>query len=99
MPPHIIDITLAACLTALFGAVGWLVSAVISHGKKVAKLEEALGGLKNSFEGLDVSTELRAVHRRVDAVATTTSKIDGEVSQISRTLGLIQDHLMSGDKR
>lgn len=60
---------------------------IVQNAKKVAVLEATLAKL-------DVTTELKAVHQRVDEVAKITAEHSGQLDQINSTLKLIQAHLM-----
>ena len=92
MNPEVIQITYGVALTALTGAVSWLVVTVISNKSRVDVMEEQIKGAK------ELRGELGQVHRRVDELVSTTAELCGQMKQTNRTTALILEHLM-GDKR
>ena len=84
-----IEIAFGVILASLTGAVGWLLVTVITNARDVAVLATRLNEA-------DVRDEVSEVHRRVDDIGRNVSDVSGQLKQINRTLGLIQEHLMSG---
>ena len=100
---HIIDIAFATVLGLLAGGLAWLVKSVLANSRQVDScatdedvdnLRERTAALEATQKAMDVRAELGKVHERVDEVARTSSNIDGQLNQVNRTLGLIQQHLM-----
>ncbi len=56
--------------------------------ERLTKIEVTVDHVSN------VGNEIKAVHQRMDEVAKVTSNIDGQMSQISRSLNLIHNHLL-----
>ena len=60
------------------------------HAVRLARLEA-------TQEATDVQEELGKVHRRVDQIASSTSKIEGALQQSNRLLDTIHKHLLNRD--
>lgn len=82
-----IEIAFGVVLASLTGAVGWLLVTVITNARDVAVLAARV-------DESDVRDELGIMHRRVDETGREVSEVSGQLKQINRTLGLIQEHLM-----
>ena len=104
---HIFDIVLASLLALLGGGLAWLLKSVISNGKKVDaaatdadvdQIRERVAALEATLETMDVRTELGKVHTRVDDIGSDVSEVKGELTHVSRTVGLIQQHLMGSNE-
>ena len=67
----------------------------MSHGDRIAKLETRVAVLEERTHnhGRDIES-IGKVHIRIDAVSETTSRIEGEISQMNRQLVLVSRHLM-----
>ena len=89
---EIVQTAFGVILTALTGAVSWLVVTVISNKSRVDVLEAEFKHVT------EIRAELGQVHRRVDELVSTTSELCGQMKQTNRTTALILEHLM-GDKR
>ena len=92
MDPEVMQNIFGVTLTALTGAVGWLVVTVIVNARKVAVLEEQIKHVT------EIRAELGQIHRRVDELVSTTAELCGQTQAGNRTTALILEHLM-GDKR
>ena len=72
---------LAARVSALEGRAG-------SIEERTAVLEERTRKHERSLEGIG------RLHARIDGVAETTGRIEGEITQMNRTLNLMLRHLL-----
>ena len=87
-----IDAIFAAALAAVGTGLMALVKAVISNGKRLSALEAR-------SDALDVSSEIKGVHQRVDQIGQTVNNVDGQLTQMQHTLGVIHQHLLDGARR
>lgn len=90
MDPAITQWVMGGVLLGVVGAIGYQARTVINTAARVSKLEAEM-------EANNVKEEVGQVHRRVDKVVELSSENKGQLQQINRTLGLIQQHLMGGD--
>lgn len=70
-------------------AIGEFRSQLDGHGDRLLRLESATEALP------ELRREIGQVHVRVDDVATTTAKIDGQLSGINRNMDIITKHLLA----
>ena len=76
---------LAARVLALEGRAGTI-------EERTAILEERTRKHEDSLKGIG------RLHARIDGVAETTGRIEGEIGQMNRTLGLMLRHLLKEDE-
>ena len=50
--------------------------------------------LQEKVDGLNLNTEIVAIHNRINEVAETSSEQAGQLKQINNTLSIIQKHLI-----
>ena len=78
----------------------WLTRGSRYNAKKIAAIESQMEERedKTSEMGQRISAEIRrengVVHARVDDVAKTINRVEGEVKAIGRTVNLINKHLL-----
>ena len=68
-------------------AIGFLFRSISSHAERIAKLEAA-------GDAVDVITEVKDVHKRVDTVAEAVGEQSGQLKQMNRTLDNIHKALI-----
>ncbi|MYE14521.1 MAG: hypothetical protein F4X99_23255 [Gammaproteobacteria bacterium] len=100
-----VQIVTGTAVLLLAGGLAWLLRSVTDNSRKVDacasdedmdNVRERVAALEATQKAMDVRSELGKVHERVDEVARTSANIDGQLNQVNRTLGLIQQHLMGG---
>ncbi len=84
---EMIVMLLGVGLTALSGAVGWLILRVIGNSRDVAILQALI-------EQADIKENFREVHGRITALSECTHKILGAVERSERINDRIHDCLM-----
>ena len=89
MPTELLAVLFAAGLSTLGVAVGWLTRTTISNSRRVAILEERSRGHEEAL------SRIGRVHQRIDDVAASTSHIDGQLTQLNRSVGLLTEHLLN----
>jgi len=88
---NLLVIALGCILTALITAVGWQARTVIQNGMRLARLEAQM-------ESMDLRSELSAVHRRIDEVAGIVQNSSGQLTQLNRSVNLMNAHLLEDTK-
>ena len=81
---QVMQIIFGTVLTALSAAVGWLIVTVIITARKVAVLEAQ-----------DCSKDIARIHARIDDIAGTVSRTEGEIKQLIRQMHLINEYLLA----
>lgn len=72
-----------------------LASRVTALETRAAALEEHVATLKERTRKHERSLEgLGNIHRRIDGLTETSGRIEGEVRQMNRQLGLVLNHLL-----
>lgn len=81
----------------------WAGRALVDHGKRIEAcatdddldaVRERVAANEAKLDAVDVMSEIRAVHGRVDDVATSTATVAGEMKSAVRSLELITRHLI-----
>ena len=62
---------------------------VSAQASRLAVLEERVNTHQESLSGIG------RMHARIDDVAQSTSHIDGQLTQLNRSVGLLTEHLLS----
>lgn len=88
----------------------WLTNRQKVNGEAIEKLREGVGQDINSLDRRLISVEkdlqripthqdIAKVHDRINETNETVKNMQGNLKQISRTVGLIHEHLLNGGKR
>ena len=72
----------------LFPGVIALVRTVTANGRRLAAIEA-------KAEAFNVSKEVKSVHERVDKIAESSARVEGQLTQVNHSLNIIQQHLLS----
>ena len=70
-------------------ALDALDATVVAQAATISVLEEKVRRHDESLSGIG------RVHARIDEVAKSTAHIDGQLSQLNRSVGLLTEHLLS----
>ncbi|MDH5785341.1 MAG: DUF2730 family protein [Chromatiales bacterium] len=66
---------------------------------RVIRLQERVTLLENDVRHLPNHDDLGDIHEKVNTIASGMGKIEGELTALNRTLGLINDHLLNGGRK
>lgn len=99
-----IDI-LQALLTAGIGVYVWLVNRTRVNAARIRKMEDDIDGrlddtehrltkVETAVEHGPSRQDLGKIHKRLDEVAQTVSRIEGENHAMARNIDLIHQHLL-----
>ena len=81
-------ILLAIANGLLFPGLIAIVRTVTTNGRRLAAIEA-------KADAFDVAKEVKSVHERVDKVAESSARVEGQLTQVNHSLGIIQQHLLN----
>lgn len=70
-----------------------------SINENVTSLDRRLIGVEKDMQRIPTHSDLAKVHDRINETNENMKNMQGNLKQISRTVGLIHEHLLNGGRR